>query len=72
MKDMNKSPKNKDSFVILIKYQLWGWRRCGGLKWSESLPLHRSPVLGSNHGPGLPTVWSEGRQIASAGHLRHF
>ena len=41
MKDMNKSPKNKDSFVILIKYQLWGWRRCGGLKWSESLPLDR-------------------------------
>ena len=35
-------------------------RRCGGLV--VRVFSSRSPVPGSNLGPGLPTVWSEGRQ----------
>ena len=38
-------------------------RRCDGLV--VSVPASRPPVPGSNLGPGLPTVRSEGRQIVT-------
>ena len=41
-------------------------KHCSGVvvEWSANLRLYsRPPVTGSYLGPGLPTVWSEGRQI---------
>ena len=50
--------KNKNTFS---KRSCGGLRRCGGL-WVVSLPLGR-PAWVRILALGLPTVWSEGRQI---------